>query len=596
MGSNDETSYYGGYGAFTPGVQSTAKFANTPAAPTKLTTSSTYTTSVQLTRPTIEGGSSSSEKSTCTGTASILTSSTAAARSPTSRISSAEPAHTPARFAQMVDLQDPILYGVTEEQLLKTSFGDICPSGNCVDDCKNTTRVFQAIPQGLQVDPLRYGRMEDQKANVTLFSTCSNLEFSTNFATAEENVNFTPYFSTNDSTDLFKVAANIASCFVATCEQTRKPTLCADACSPAKLLSSPTTFDYMLGLPDCVVRLCDNTCSLPYVDPDVLGIGVLISYFIQALLLVICATAIMVSAGFQLWKVSQAQPTVRESLRSPLETFVRVQALFGISLAIATLIMRPDEIDPLNGYALILTAIMGFLPPVFTLMLLHSHGVRSRFSTALVFVSYLLNTVTFFILVRNLSISTHDRLFLDKAIDSLFSAKACGGGPAILLCYQLTGTDPVGFLSGFYDNSSFANIKTVPLLWIWTTLVLLVLITRHLVATTQKRSDAVGQLPPAKPQGLDRSKRPSGFHAFLSKPLFTFFILSLATSLFFLCLLYQYLLVRANALMDVVDQKGWSFGQVVALLFWVPPFLDILRSMYEKEKYEKVQNAHESQS
>lgn len=258
--------------------------------------------------------------------------------------------------------------------------------------------------------------------------------------------------------------------------------------------------------------------------------------------------------------------------------------------------MRPDEIDPLNGYALILTAIMGFLPPVFTLMLLHSHGVRSRFSTALVFVSYLLNTVTFFILVRNLSISTHDRLFLDKAIDSLFSAKACGGGPAILLCYQLTGTDPVGFLSGFYDNSSFANIKTVPLLWIWTTLVLLVLITRHLVATTQKRSDAVGQLPPAKPQGLDRSKRPSGFHAFLSKPLFTFFILSLATSLFFLCLLYQYLLVRANALMDVVDQKGWSFGQVVALLFWVPPFLDILRSMYEKEKYEKVQNAHESQS
>ncbi|UQC76592.1 uncharacterized protein CLUP02_18105 [Colletotrichum lupini] len=259
MSWDDYTSYYGGYGAFTPGVKSTAKFANTPAAPTKLTTSSTYTTSVQLTRPTIKGGSISSEKSTCTATTSILTSNTAAARSPTSRISSAEPAHTnaPARFAQMVDHLDPMLYQVTEEQLLKTPFGDICPSGNCVDDCQNMTRVFQAIPQGLHVDPLRYGRMEAQKANVTLFSTCSNLEFSTNFATAEENDNFTSYFSTNDSTDLFKVAASIASCFAATCEQTRKPTLCADACSPAELLSSPTTFDYMLGLPNCIVRLSD---------------------------------------------------------------------------------------------------------------------------------------------------------------------------------------------------------------------------------------------------------------------------------------------------------------------------------------------------
>ncbi|KXH45106.1 hypothetical protein CSIM01_01235 [Colletotrichum simmondsii] len=498
MGSNDETSYYGEYGAFTPGVQSTAKFANTPAAPTKLTTSSTYTTSVQLTRPTIKGGSSSSEKSTCTGTASILTSSTAAARSPTSSISSAEPAHTnaPAKFAQMVDRKDPMLYEVTEAQLLKTPFGDICPSGNCVDDCKNTTRVFQAIPQGLQVDPLRYGRMEAQMANVTLFSTCSNLEVSTNFATAEENVNFTPYFSTNDSTDLFKVAASIASCFAATCEQTRKPTLCADACSPAKLLSSPTTFDYMLGLPNCVVRLCDNTCSLPYVDPDVLGIGVLISYFFQALLLVICATAIMASAGFQLWKVSQAQPTVRESLRSPLETFVRVQALFGISLATATLIMRPDEIDPLNGYALILTSIMGFLPPVFTLMLLHSHG------------------------------------FVRKYQD----------------CTIPMDMDHAGATSADHQTPCRYYTKEK----------------RHSGSVTAYQAP-----------------RSSSEQA-------TFRISCISEE------------TAVHVLHTIFGDKSIllmpSVSIPVALLFWVPPFLDVLRSMYEKEKYEKVQNAHESQS
>ncbi|KAK1446931.1 hypothetical protein CCUS01_02490 [Colletotrichum cuscutae] len=103
--------------------------------------------------------------------------------------------NAPAKFAQIIDHSEPMLYEVTEDQLLHTSFGDICPSGN-------------------------YYSRQFLKA-----STQTNLEFSKDSATAEESVNFTPYFSTNDSRDLFKVAASIASCFAATCEQTRKPTL-----------------------------------------------------------------------------------------------------------------------------------------------------------------------------------------------------------------------------------------------------------------------------------------------------------------------------------------------------------------------------------
>lgn len=176
-------------------------------------------------------------------------------------------------------------------------------------------------------------------------------------------------------------------------------------------------------------------------------------------------------------------------------------------------------------------------------MLLYSHGVRSRFSTALVFASYLLNTVTFFRLIRNLSSSKNDRSFLDKAINSLFSAEACGGSSAISLCYQLTGTDPVGSLSGFYDNHSFANMNTVTFPWIWTTLVLPVLVTRQLGLFRQQRKHSVSELPPSKHNGIRRSKQSCGSHASFINPFFSFAVLSLATVAFFLCLVYQYLLV-----------------------------------------------------
>lgn len=264
--------------------------------------------------------------------------------------------------------------------------------------------------------------------------------------------------------------------------------------------------------------------------------------------------------------------------------------MLEVSLGIATFIIKPAEIDPLNGYALVLTAVMGFLPPVFTLMLLHSHGVRSRFSTALVFISYLINTATFYLLVRNLSTRPYDRKYLDEAINSLFSTEACGGRSAISLCYQLTGTDPVGFLAGFYDAKSFANIKTVPLLWVWATLVLVLLITRQNSASATS-SEPMSELPSVKTKSRRSRQGIYGCFKLLQTPLFNFVTLLFVTIVFCLCLGYLYLMVQANALMDVVDRKGWSFGQVVALLFWAPPLIDVIRSTYETKKYEKVEQA-----
>ncbi|KZL79429.1 hypothetical protein CI238_01330 [Colletotrichum incanum] len=551
------------------GLASTAGFVNEPTA--SLSSSTTRTRSIPQT------------------TVIPTTLKTATSTTPVSVTSTR--LNAPSAFAQMVRASYPILYGVPKEQLLSTSFDDMCPLGNCISDCSNISRVFQAVPDGIIADPQQYGRLDsNMKSEVTLFSMCSNLDYASNLAEVEKSSSFATHFSVNHSGELSTIASRMTTCFATTCEQTRNPALCATACSASNLLSSPTTFDYNKGLPDCVIRLCDSTCSLPYVDPDVLGIGVLVSYFIQATLLIICAAAFLASAGVQLWKEPETELKVRDALKSPLETFLRVQTLFGISLAIATFIMKPAEIDPLNGYALILTAVMGFLPPVFTLMLLHSHGVRSQFSTALVFVSYLVNTVTFYLLVRNLSTRPYDRVFLDEAINNLFSTEACGGNSAISLCYQLTGSDPVGFLAGFYNAKSFANIKTVPALWVWSTIVLLLLITRQVTASTEG-SKPISELPSAKPKGRRNRQGLSGSFKILKNPVFTFSTLLLATIVFCLCLGYQYLMVQANTLMDVVDRDGWSFGQVVALLFWAPPLLDIVRSKYERKKYEKVEQA-----
>lgn len=132
--------------------------------------------------------------------------------------------------------------------------------------------MFQAIPDGINADPEKYGRPNSvNKSDVTLFGTCSILGYATSL---ESNDSFAAYFSTSDTTELSTIALNIATCFATTCEQTRKPADCIEACTASKTLLNPEALDYKNSLMLCIDKLCSNTCSLPYVDPDVLGIRV----------------------------------------------------------------------------------------------------------------------------------------------------------------------------------------------------------------------------------------------------------------------------------------------------------------------------------
>lgn len=242
--------------------------------------------------------------------------------------------------------------------------------------------------------------------------------------------------------------------------------------------------------------------------------------------------------------------------------------------------MAPGEIDPLNGYALLAVSLMGCIAPVFTLLLLHSHGVKSWFGTGLCSLSWLLNTIIFFMLVRNLTGSLENTMAAEKILHGLFETDFCGGSSAMVLCQEWTGSNPLGYLSGFYNQELFPNIHSIPVIWAYATSVLLVLVISQMLhkGTAQGEPLIRGFDPWLKTTLLQRL---GGVLYSLESQ---FLMLSLAVTLFSLTLGYQYRMVRAYEDMGVVDKDSWAFGQVVAVLFWAPALLEAVKSYFGKDE------------
>lgn len=253
------------------------------------------------------------------------------------------------------------------------------------------------------------------------------------------------------------------------------------------------------------------------------------------------------------------------------------------SAAIAAFFMHPARIDPLNGYPLVSVTLMGCIGPVLTLSLLYSHGVKFRSSMALCIASWMLNTIGFFMLVSNLSRSLDDHSIVDKAIRSLSETNLCGGSSAMVLCQEWMGTNPLQRLSEFFNKGTVPNISNVSLIWAFTAVVLLTLISHQLIQAWQRRGMSIKEAPQAL--RLAPIQRRGIFHRLvegLASPWARFFILLLTVMLFSLTLFYEYVMVRAYQDMDVIDTDGWTFGQVVAVLFWAPPLFDAMQSLFGK--------------
>lgn len=237
--------------------------------------------------------------------------------------------------------------------------------------------------------------------------------------------------------------------------------------------------------------------------------------------------------------------------------------------------MSPKEIDPLNGYALVAVSLMGCIAPVFTLLLLHSHGIKSWPSTALCLASWLLNTVVFYMLFGNLSNSLNTIERIDHVLRNMFQTEYCGDSSAMVLCQEWTGSNPMKYLNDFYNQNLVTNIHNVPALWAYSTLVLLVLVVMQVLG---RRDELISGCAPVK--NLNPTKhRTLGRGISLPSPQSWRFLLLLATTtLFCLALSCQYVMVSTYHAMDVIDMHEWSFGQVVAVLIWVPTLLEVVES------------------
>ncbi|KAH6661312.1 hypothetical protein BKA67DRAFT_81626 [Truncatella angustata] len=472
------------------------------------------------------------------------------------------------------------VYLMGEGALSTTPFYQLCPGQDCVAACEDKARLYQAVPMGIEATMNTYGRRgSDGHLNMTLFGLCSNLQQTQTLATSQPDV--APFFRANQSeARIESIASDIAMCLAGTCELTRDPGLCAGPCSFESLISNDSLVDINPGVYTCINTLCPNTCGLPYADRDTFGVGILLSYFIQVGLLLICA--LFVIAVVQVQEKAFNPKSSLVAFKKPLKNFLAIQCFFGVTTAIAAIAtIASRDINPLTGYVLIFVAIDGFLCPVFTLMLLHYCGIKFRYLTALTVISWAISSGVFLRLVSVLSHISFDESAMQSGLEELFQVSSCGGSSAMMLCQQMLGTNPLFYMTQFYNHEKVPSLETVPLLLAWSTVVLLGVVAVQCLPALGETSTKVWH-------NAARVIR-------IPEPVVKALPIILSSTLFMLSIAYYVDMVVVYQRMDLIDWRGWDFGQVVAFLLWLPTlielgdaFLKIRRNRRQAHKFQQL--------
>lgn len=205
-----------------------------------------------------------------TTTSSSSFSTTTATTTPTSTAAEAETTTYPYK-----QLQSAAIRPVTWATLAKTPFDALCPSGNCLEACKDFTRVFKSHPDGA-----------DAAAPITLFGLCSNLGVVYRELYQQENPVLLPqssYFPNGNGTeaDLNQISAGLSNCLVSSCELSRDAQNCNQSCGLSLINNGDTTMS-VEAAGSCLYSVCGNTCGLPYADQDIYGVGVSFSLISMA--------------------------------------------------------------------------------------------------------------------------------------------------------------------------------------------------------------------------------------------------------------------------------------------------------------------------
>lgn len=252
--------------------------------------------------------------------------------------------------------------------------------------------------------------------------------------------------------------------------------------------------------------------------------------------------------------------------------FLVAQCFLGIALQIAILYSKPLATDPLTGLGLLFAVIVGFLPPVFTLLLLHTQHAKSWFTWTLTFLTWSLSTANLFMLTHQLFTSESE--IVETSISALQHANnitTCGDTSALALCSQVVGRNPLQWVARLYTDSHAGkapDLRSIYVPWVYSTATLAVLTVSQWHSRTT--TPAGGKYAKLQHNGAPSpffSDHPNLLYRWTSS-VFGFsaaFLLFLVFTVF-----YQGGMLIQLHVMDVLDWDGWSFGQIAAVTVWVP--------------------------
>jgi hypothetical protein len=234
--------------------------------------------------------------------------------------------------------------------------------------------------------------------------------------------------------------------------------------------------------------------------------------------------------------------------------FHKSQCFFSATLMIASLTYGIYEVDMLVTFLLTPLATNSILPVVFAYLLLLYYRQSSTGITLLTISVYILSTLVYWTLWSHF-------IPIANSVDSIISSNiyqnyrfklsalpACGGYSGLSVCPASTKA------SGELFNVSDASLRIkylTPLIWTYSTLILLALIAYQFYQWHSKRRL--------------NTDSPVWHWAFW-----------VTTIVFLAATGMQLNVLSISTELNMINPRGWSFGQIVAVMVWVPPLLEYI--------------------
>lgn len=368
------------------------------------------------------------------------------------------------------------------------------------------------------------------------------------------------------------VAHFLSTCLVTFCENSK--TCRTPSCTMGRLIVNESMLA-AFAVDDCLTNICDNEPERSS-NPDIAGIGAVSSYMIQFGISIVAffSLAICVWMLGRVLKDPRPKPeayivkrvariqVIIETLLITLDDFQRAQCCFAIAIDIASMITlqtKAGNITQQDRIAIRLASTAGIAPT--TMILAGLMALNDRHS-ALTF------WLTFFTWIFSLAVGFHPETRKQTVYTGSSSSqypKACGGiSPALICGFQRNEDFGLRF-------TMFAPIVSMPLLLAW-----------HLWPT------AVGLIQKFSPQ---RNCRPTPkLYTGLSMNGTNIQAVRLRIDRFTIAAV---IIVYLSGLVSIISfitvqalnstsgdvNREWTFGQIVAIVVWLPSLLSFVNDI-----------------